>query len=352
MTDTNNYTLGELAEHLGAQLEGDASTEIIGLHTLSSAKAGQLSFLANPNYQRFLEETEAAAVILHPDMAPLFSGPKLLVNDPYLAYAKLSKLFDGQRDLVAGIHPTAVVDDSAQLGLGVSIGPNACIGQGVCLGDGVMIGANSSVGANTVIGARSRLYANVSVYHGVIIGDEVTLHSGSVIGADGFGNAHELVDGQFRWVKIHQLGGVRIGNCVEVGAATTIDRGALDDTIIEDGVIIDNHVMIAHNVKVGRNTAMAGKSSIAGSTEVGAHCIIAGGVGIAGHLKIADGTKFTAMTLVTKSITEADSYSSGTGMQRTKLWRKNAVRFGQLDKVVGRLSLLEKAMAKLLPKGE
>jgi len=352
MTDTNNYTLGMLAEHIGAQLQGDARAEIYGLQTLQSAKSGQLSFLANPSYQRYLEGTEATAVILHPDMASAFGGHKLVVSNPYLAYAKLSKLFDKQQAVTAGVHPTAVIDDSAQLGIGVSIGPNACIGRDVCLGAGVVVGANSSVGAGTVIGARSRLYANVSIYHGVSIGDDVTLHSGCVIGADGFGNAHEVVDGEFRWVKIHQLGGVRIGDRVEVGAGATIDRGALDDTVIEDGVILDNHVMIGHNVKVGRNTAMAAKSGIAGSTEVGENCIIAGGVGIDGHLKIAGGTKFTAMMLVTKSITEADSYSSGTGMQRTKIWRKNAVRFSQLDKIVGRISLLEKTIAKLLPKGE
>jgi len=350
MTYTNNYTLAELAEHIGAQLQGDADTEINGLHTLQDAKAGQLSFLANPSYQRYLETTEATAVILHPDMAPAFGGNKLVIDDPYLAYAKLSKLFDSAPDGMGGIHPSAVVDESAQLGEGVSIGPNAFVERDVRLGDGVVIGANSCVGAESVIGQRTRLFSNVSVYHGVTIGDDVRLHSGSVIGADGFGNAHEVVDGQFSWVKIHQLGGVRIGNRVEVGACTTIDRGALGDTIIEDGVILDNYVMIGHNVKVGRNTAMAARSGIAGSTEVGERCIIAGGVGIAGHLSIVADTTITAMSIVTKSIKEAGSYSSGTGTQPTASWRKNAVRYSQLDKLVGRLSKLEKTMVKLLPK--
>ena len=350
MTDKMTYTLAELAERLDAQLQGDGSICIHGLQTLQRAQTGQLGFLANPSYKKHLATTKAAAVILHPDMAEYYSGNKLLAANPYLAYAKLSQLFDSAGGMAAGVHPTAVVEPSATLGKGVCIGANAYIGPDVSLADGVLIGANSTVGANTVIGARSRLHANVSVYHGVSIGEDVILHSTCVIGADGFGNAHEVVDGEFSWVKIHQLGGVRIGNRVEIGASTTIDRGALDDTVIEDGAIIDNHVMIGHNVKVGRNTAMAGTSSIAGSTEIGANCIIAGGVGIAGHLKIADGTHFSATTLVTKSITEAGSYSSGTVMQPTKDWRRNVVRFGQLDKLAVRLISLEKAFSKLTSK--
>lgn len=335
------WTLQALSDRLGAVVEGDGHCEIVGINTLQQAQAGELSFLANPGYQRFLSSTSAAAVILKPDQASLYSGNKLLTDNPYLAYAKLSKLFDPAPMSIAGIHPSAVVDDSAQIGDGASIGANASISAGVVIGANTHIGAGCHVGENTVIGESSRLYANVTLYHGVSLGNQVTLHSGAVIGADGFGFAPSSEG----WIKIHQIGGVVIGDRVEIGAGTTIDRGALDDTVIGNGVIIDNKVQIAHNVKIGENTAIAGCTGIAGSTTIGRNCTIAGAASIIGHLQIADGVHISVDTLVNKSITEPGSYSSGTVAAPTKLWRKNAVRFGQLDKIATRLSALEKQIS-------
>lgn len=340
MANSSRWTLQALADFLGAELQGDAQCEIQGLNTIQDAKAGQLAFLANPNYQKYLESTEASAVILKPDLAEGFSGNKLLLANPYLGYARLTALFDQTPKPVVGVHPSAVVDAKAMLGQGVCIGANAVIEAGVVLEDDVSVGANTVVGANSRVGRGSRLQANVTLYHGVTVGAHAVLHSGCVIGADGFGFAPSSEG----WVKVHQLGGVVIGDRVEIGAGTTIDRGALDDTILGDGVILDNQVQIAHNVRLGDNTAIAGCTAVAGSTTIGKNCTIAGACGITGHLTLCDGVHVTAMTLVTKSITQPGAYSSGTGMSPTKTWRKNAVRFGQLDKVVSRLAAVEKSL--------
>lgn len=346
MQKTRVWTLQALSDRIGATVEGDSNCEITGINTLQQAQAGELSFLANPTYQRFLADTRASAVIVKPEQSVLYAGNKLLTENPYLAYAQLSQLFDPAPVPVARIHPSAVVDESVQLGEGVSIGPNASVAAGVIIGAHSHVGAGCQVGENTMIGAHSRLHANVTLYHGVTLGNQVTLHSGAVIGADGFGFAPSS-DG---WVKIHQIGGVIIGDRVEVGAGTTIDRGALDDTVIGDGVIIDNKVQIAHNVKIGENTAIAGCTGIAGSTTIGRNCTIAGAASIIGHLQIADGVHISVDTLVNKSITEPGSYSSGTVATPTKLWRKNAVRFGQLDKIATRLSALEKRFSSVVKK--
>lgn len=338
MTSTRVWTLRALADLIGAELQGDESCEIHGLNTLQSAGPGELAFLANAAYQKHLQTTSATAVILKPDMASAFGGIKLLMDNPYLGYAKLTALFDPAPQAAAGVHPTAFVDASASLGEGVSVGPHASIGAEVTLADGVTVGAGCAVGAYTQIGRDSQLHANVTVAHGVIIGANSTLHSGCVVGADGFGFAP---DGD-RWVKIHQLGGVIIGDRVEVGACTTIDRGALDDTVIGDGVIIDNLVQIAHNVKIGENTAIAGCTGIAGSATIGRNCTIGGASCIKGHITIVDGVNISATSFVNKSILEAGSFSSGTVATPTKIWRKNAVRFGQLDQLANRLTALEK----------
>lgn len=341
MTSNRVWTLRALADLIGAELQGDENCEVVGLNTLQSAGSGELAFLANSAYQKHLQITSASAVILKPDMASAYSGNKLLLDNPYLGYAKLTPIFDPAPVAQAGIHPTAFVDPSAELGSGVSVGPNASIGADVVLADGVVIDAGCVVGPNTCVGAQSRLHANVTVYHGVTIGAHTTLHSGCVIGADGFGFAPS-VDG---WVKIHQLGGVVIGDRVEIGACTTIDRGALDDTVVEDGVIIDNLVQVAHNVKIGENTAIAGCTGIAGSATIGRNCTIGGASCIKGHITIVDGVNISATSFVNKSILEPGSFSSGTVATATKTWRKNAVRFGQLDQMASRLSALEKMVA-------
>lgn len=342
MTVTRVWTLGALADLVGATVDGDEHCEILGLNTLQDARPGDLAFLANMAYQKYLSATQASAVIIKPELSGSYRGNKLLLANPYVGYAKLSAAFDEAPQAPAGVHPSAVVDPSVQLGERVSVGPNVTIASGVVLADDVAIGAGSSIGADTHIGAGSCLKANVTLYHGITLGSGVVLHSGCVIGADGFGFAPSA-DG---WVKIHQLGGVVIGDRVEVGACTTIDRGALDDTVIGNGVIIDNKVQIAHNVKIGDNTAIAGCTGIAGSTTIGRNCTIAGAASIVGHLTIVDGVHISADTLVNKSISEPGSYSSGTVAAPTKIWRKNAVRFGQLDQMATRLAALEKRLAK------
>ena len=334
-------TLAEIAKKIGAELHGsDGSELIIGLSTLECAGNGQITFLANKSYHKQLLSTAASAVILHPDMAKDSPVPVLTMMNPYAGFAKVSQLFNNLPVQSEGVHSSAIIAESAQFGNGVSIGANVVIGEHVIVGDGVRIGAGSVISDHVVIGTGCLFHANVTIYHDVTIGDDCILHSGSVIGADGFGFAPE--NGE--WVKIIQLGGVRIGNKVEVGANTTIDRGALGDTVIGNGVILDNQIMIAHNVEIGDGTAMAATSGVAGSTKIGKHCTIAGGVGIAGHLSLTDGVHITAMTLVTKSIAEPGAYSSGTAMMPAADWRKSATRFRQLDAMARRLKQLEKSL--------
>ena len=279
-------------------------------------------------------------MLLHPEHGKNCPVPRLEMANPYLGYAKLSQLFDPlpARD-VTGIHPTAVVADDAMLGNGVSVQAHAVIEAGVVLGERVVVGAGSVIGADSVVGDDTRLHANVTVCHGVVVGKRVILQSGCVIGGDGFGFAHDGAG----WHKIAQLGGVVLGDDVEVGSCSSIDRGALGDTIIGNDVKIDSQVQIAHNVIIGDHSALAGCVGIAGSTTVGKHCMLGGGVGLSGHLTICDGVQVTGMSLVTNSIHEPGVYSSGTGAMNNTQWRKNAVRFKQLDEIAKRLSRLEKS---------
>ncbi len=333
-----SFTLREIARLINAELHGDEHHQIDGLASLQSAANRQLSFIANPVYKKYLSSTSAGALLIAPSLASEFSGNKLIVSKPYEAYAILTEVFSNRVPAPTGIHADATLSETAVVGANVSVGPRAVIGEHVILGDGVVIGAGCYVGADTEIGADTELMPNVTVYHGIKIGKHCLLHSGCVIGADGFGFAPKAGG----WLKIHQLGGVIIGDKVEIGANTCIDRGALDDTVIEDGVIVDNLVQIAHNVKIGRNTAIAAHTAIAGSTVIGSQCTIAGAVGIVGHLNIADNVHITGMSMVSSSITEAGSYSSGTAMSNTQDWRKNAARFRQLDQIAKRLLKLER----------
>ncbi|WP_280546365.1 UDP-3-O-(3-hydroxymyristoyl)glucosamine N-acyltransferase [Halomonas sp. 11-S5] len=338
--DARILTLAEIAERLGAHLEGDGGRRVCGLATLREAEPDQVAFLANRAYLKDLPGTRAAAVLLPPGHAESCPVARLEMDNPYLGYAELSRLFDPLAGRTpAGIHPTALVADDVRLGAEVAIGPQAVIESGVELGDEVVIGPGCVVGANSRIGPGSRLHANVTVCHGVVIGARAILHSGCVIGGDGFGFAH---DGS-RWHKIAQLGGVVLGDDVEVGSCSSIDRGALGDTLIGDDVKIDSQVQIAHNVQIGDHSALAGCVGIAGSTRVGRHCMLGGGVGLSGHLTIADGVQVTGMSLVTNSILEPGIYSSGTGAMDNAQWRRNAVRFKQLDDIARRLARLEKA---------
>ncbi len=332
------FTLAELAQRIGAELVGNPEQKISALATLQSATSTDLSFIANPAYKKYLANTQAGAVICAPDLAEAIVGNKLIVANPYLCYAQLTPLFDSSISTGSGVHESAVVGKNCVLGKDVWIHANAVIGNDVSLGDGVVIGPGAVVGSNTVIGARTKLYANVTVYHGISIGEDCIFHSGCVVGADGFG----FSPSSSGWVKIHQLGGVVIGNKVEIGANTTIDRGALDNTFIDDGVIIDNLVQIGHNVRLGKNTAIAAHTAVGGSTTIGDNCTIAGAVAIAGHVTLADKVHITGMSMVSGSISEAGSYSSGVPLGPTKEWRRNAARFRQLDSLATRLIKLSR----------
>ncbi|UAL45029.1 UDP-3-O-(3-hydroxymyristoyl)glucosamine N-acyltransferase [Shewanella inventionis] len=332
-------TLKELGQLLGATIKGDASLEITSVATLEDAAQGQLSFLANSKYRAQLEATQASAVLLSEKDAEFYQGNALIVGDPYVAFARVAQLLDTTPKQALGIHPSAQIDPSAIIGEGVAIGANAVIDAGVILGENVQVGPGCVIGQDSIIGSGSRLWANVTIYHDVHMGQNCLVQSGTVIGSDGFGYANE----RGNWIKIPQTGGVRIGNNVEIGACTSIDRGALSHTEIHNGVIIDNQVQIAHNVVIGQNTAMAGGSIIAGSATIGKYCIIGGGCAVAGHLSIADGVHISGGTNVTSTIHEKGVYSSATIAMENKLWRRNTVRFRQLDELFNRVKLLEKS---------
>jgi UDP-3-O-[3-hydroxymyristoyl] glucosamine N-acyltransferase len=265
----------------------------------------------------------------------------LVVADPYVAYAKVAQALDTTPAPAApGIAPSAVVSSEASLGENVSVGANAVIEAGAELGDNVIVGAGCFIGKGAKLGRNTKLWANVSIYHDVVLGDDCLVQSSTVIGSDGFGYANEKGE----WVKIPQVGTVRIGNRVEIGACTTIDRGALDDTIIEDNVIIDNQMQIAHNVHIGYGTAMAGGTIVAGSTKIGKYCQIGGASVLNGHIEIADGVIVTGMGMVMRSLPEKGIYSSGIPLQTNKEWRKTATRVHRIDEMNKRLKAVEKLL--------
>lgn len=332
--------LGEIAQFIGAELRGNADLKLDGLATLNDAGPSDLSFLANPAYRDQLSNTSAGAVIIHPGQADESPCDTLVLDNPYLGYAKVSALFETLPKPTNRVHPTAIIDETATLEENVSIGANAVIEAHVRIGQGVVIGAACVIGERSEIDKLTRLHANVTIYHDVRVGQSCILHSGSVIGADGFGFAQD----QGRWHKIRQIGGVSIADNVEIGANTTIDRGAMSNTIIGNGVKLDNQIQIAHNVEIGTNTAIAASTAIAGSTKIGKDCTIAGGAAITGHITIADGTHLNGMATITKSIKKAGSYSSGTGFQSTTDWKKSVARFRQLDDIAKRIKALEKVV--------
>ncbi|MFK7732795.1 MAG: UDP-3-O-(3-hydroxymyristoyl)glucosamine N-acyltransferase [Pseudomonadales bacterium] len=334
-------TLADICHAVEGELRGNNDANISGIAPLNSASNADISFLSGARYLDHLKNTKAGVVLLKPEFAEECPVDCIQVADPYLAYAKVTALFNDSPPPVPGVHPSAVIGENVQMGKGVSIAANSVIGNNVTIGDGSAVGACCAVGDGASLGRDCRLKANVTMYHNVHIGDRVELHSGCVIGSDGFGYA----PASGGWQKIHQLGSVRIGSDVSIGASTAIDRGAITDTIIGNGVIIDNQVHIAHNVEIGDNTAIAGCVGIAGSTRVGANCTMGGGVRIAGHLVIGDGVHLTGMTLTNKSISKPGTYSSGTTVADNNTWRKNAVRFQSLDQLFRRVAALEKEVA-------
>lgn len=348
MTHAKTYTLGTLAELLDAELDGDADCEITGLASLREAGPGSLSFLNNPVYVPLLADTGASAVILEARFAGACPANRLVCDQPYVAFARATQLFAPSHQPPQGIHPSAAVDASAHVAADACVGPLTVIEAGVHIGAGSVIESGCVVGRGSVLGKNCRLHANVTLYHEVFLGDAVEIHSGAVIGADGFGFAFDGTQS----IKIAQLGGVRIGDRVEIGAGTTIDRGALEDTRIEDGVKIDNQVQIGHNCKVGRHTVICGCTAIAGSAVIGEYCILGGASGMVGHITVASGVKVSAMSLVSQPITEPGTYSSGTGTMKTEDWKKAIVRFKQLDTMARRIRELEKLTGQLIKQDE
>lgn len=336
--------LSDIALQLGLDLHGDGQLEITGIAPLETAVAGQISFLANEKLVKSLADCNASAVIVKPELKDQVKGAALLSSNPYLSFASLSALFNDAPEPHRGIHPTAVIDKTARIGKNVSVAANVVIGAHSEVGDDSIIEANCVISERSFLGRGCHLHANVTLYHNVVLGDYVNVHTGTVIGSDGFGFAPTRE--QYKWQKIYQLGGVRIGNRVDIGANTCIDRGALADTIIHDGVIIDNLVHIAHNCEIGENTAVAGCVGMAGSSIIGKNCTFAGMVGIAGHLTIADNVHVSGMTSVTGSINQPGAYSSGTAMMPSAEWRKSAVRFTQLNAMHDRIKKLEKILAE------
>lgn len=334
----NTYTLKELATYLAAELQGDPACLINGIGSLDKAKAGQISFLNDARYSKYLTTTQAAAVIVKPEQAKSGCGNLLLVADPYLAYAKISALFAERPEVAPGIHKTVLIGEDSVIATDVNIGAYCVIGHRVKIAKGVQIEPGCIIGDDVIIDEATRLCANVVLYYKVKIGKRGLLHSGVVVGSDGFGNAN--ANGV--WQKIYQLGTVLIGDDVEVGANTTIDRGAIGDTVIADGVKLDNQIQVGHNVQIGAHTAIAGCVGIAGSTKIGRHCMIGGGVGINGHIEITDGVIITGKSAVGKSITKPGIYSSGIPAMANRTWGRVLVRLAQLEDIVHRLNAMEK----------
>lgn len=334
--------LADLAQQLDAQVHGDGDLVITGIASMHSAEPSQITFLSNSRYQEQLATCNAGAVVLTEADLPFCKSAALMVKNPYLTYARMAQIMDTTPQPAQDIAPSAVISPQATLGENISIGANAVIESGVVLGDNVAIGAGCFIGKNTHIGAGSRLWANVSVYHEVVIGQNCLIQSGTVIGADGFGYAND----RGNWIKIPQLGSVHIGDRVEIGACTTIDRGALDNTIIGNGVIIDNQCQIAHNVVIGDNTAVAGGVIMAGSLKVGRYCMIGGASVINGHMEICDKVTITGMGMVMRPITEPGLYSSGIPLQPNKVWRKTAALVMNIDGINKRLKAIERKIDK------
>ncbi len=336
------YTLQELADAIDGIAHGSAKNPIDSVATIYNAGAGSISFLANRGYYKYLSDTHAEAIILAEQDLEKCPVPAIVVKNPYLAYAKIATLLNPPVQAIQGLHPSASVAADASVHASVAVAANAVIESGVSIAEGCTIGPGCVVGSNVTIGKATVLVANVTLCHDVVIGARVILHPGVVIGADGFGIAND----EGEWIKVPQLGSVNIADDVEIGANTTVDRGALEDTIIEQGVKLDNQIQVAHNVIIGEHTAIAGCTGIAGSTHIGKHCAIGGAVSIVGHLEIADKVQITAASTVTQSIKEPGLYSSGTPLQQNGHWHRNFVRFRQLDEMAKRIRKLEKQIEK------
>jgi UDP-3-O-[3-hydroxymyristoyl] glucosamine N-acyltransferase len=332
-------TLGELAVRFGLELRGDPGVPLERVATLANAGPGDLSFLANPRYRAQLSATHAAAVIVNAAAAPECPVPALVSDNPYAAYARIAALLYPAPALVPGVHASAVVAAGARVDATAQVGPQCVIGADVSIGPRAFIGPHCIIEPGVRIAEDVRLVARVTLGAGVEIGARAVLQPGAVIGGDGFGFAPE----RRGWVKVPQVGTVRVGADVEIGANTTIDRGAIEDTVIEEGAKLDNLIMIAHNVRIGAHTAIAACTGISGSTTVGARCMIGGHCGFAGHINIADDVVITGYSMISRSIERAGVYSSGIPFEEARTWRRLVARFKRLPLLEGRLRKLERA---------
>ncbi len=336
------FSLDELVARLGGEVTGDGGITVRRVATLDQAEEGDLAFLANPKYAARLGVCRASAVIVGRNAQNLSGGrPFIITDDPYLYFARVARLFSPPPPVVAGVHPGAFVAAAVPPSTGVEAG--AVIEAGARIGDGAVIGAGSYIGSGARIGNGARLGPRVTVYSGCVIGRDCIVHAGTVIGSDGFGFAPETGGS---WLKIPQTGRVVIGDDVEIGANTTIDRGALDDTVIGNGVKLDNQIQIGHNVRIGDFTAIAGCVGIAGSTEIGARCRIGGQAGIIGHLRIADDVVISAGTLVTRSILRPGVYTANLPVQGHAEWMRNFAHLRHLDAMADRIRALEQRLAE------
>ena len=337
------YSLREIVARFGGEVRGEDSVIVEQVGTLESAQPCHISFCSNPRYQRLLHRTRAGAVIVGRETADLTALPRIVCDDPYTYFARLSAFLNPPVAVGSGVHATASIDPSVQVDASAWIGPQVAIGPGATVGARTVIHAGCSVGENVIVGADCVLHANVSIYHDCVIGDRVILHSGAVVGADGFGIAWDANC----WRKIPQIGRVVIADDVEVGANTTIDRGALDDTIIEEGVKLDNQIQIGHNCRIGAHTAIAGCVGIAGSTRIGRQCKIGGSAMIGGHLEIADNVEISGAAAVAKSILKPGTYTALFPLARHQDWLRNASHIRHLDALAGRIRELEARLAEM-----
>jgi len=329
MAVPTSWKLGELAVRFGCTLKGDPDVVLTHVAALETAGPHELSFLANPKHRRYLEHTRAGAVVLDPALGDASPVPALLIKNPHACFARIAALLHPLPPARIGVHERAVVEPGARIAASASVEAGACIGAGAVVGEHAVVGPGCVVMSDAVIGAHSRLWANVVLYPRVRVGERCVVHAGAVIGADGFGFAPE--NGE--WLKVPQVGSVIIGNDVEIGANTAIDRGAIGDTVIEDGVKLDNLIQIAHNVRIGAHTAIAAGCGVAGSTEIGKRCMIAGMVGITGHIRICDDVVVTGKSTITNSVTKPGVYSSALPLEEAATFRRNAARFKRLDQI-------------------
>ena len=327
MLQAAGISLGELATRFGCIVQGDANVRVTHVATLQDADSQSIAFVARPKYIPLLDQTQAGAVIVSAEIAARCRMPALIAGNPHAVYARIASLLHPPRGAPVGVHPSATVDPTAHIDASASIGPGSIIGAGARIGRDVVVGPACVVMRGATINAESRLVARVTLCERVSVGERCLLHPGVVIGSDGFGMAPD----RGAWVKVPQLGSVRVCNDVEIGANTTIDRGTLGDTVIEEGVKLDNQIQIAHNVRIGAHTAIAACVGIAGSSSIGKHCLIGGKVGIADQVEICDGVTILAMTGVGSSIHEPGVYTGHLGFDEARQFRRNAARFRHLD---------------------